>query len=101
MMRVIAELEACDPSRNILRSWQVAVGRDLFGQWVAIRAWGRIGHAGQSQQVAVAGPREAMRLARRWLRHRASAPRRIGVVYRPRGELAAQTVKNYTSQSTR
>jgi predicted DNA-binding WGR domain protein len=82
MLRTIAHLQAIDPARNIARAYAVAVGTDLFGQWVAVRAWGRIGTNGQSQQVAVSSRREAMRIARRWLTDRAGAEIRIGVAYR-------------------
>jgi predicted DNA-binding WGR domain protein len=82
MLRTIATLEARDPARNVARGYSVSVGTDLFGQWVAVRAWGRIGTAGQSQQVAVSSRREALQLARRWLADRKGAQRRIGVSYR-------------------
>jgi predicted DNA-binding WGR domain protein len=82
MLRTIATLQARDPSRNIARGYAIHVGTDLFGQWIAMRAWGRIGTRGQSQQVAVGSRREALTLARRWLKERAGATRRIGVGYR-------------------
>lgn len=31
MLRTLAHLEARDPTRNIARAYQVAVGQDLFG----------------------------------------------------------------------
>ncbi len=43
---------------------------DLFGQWVAVRSWGRIDTRWRSAQACVAEPRDAMTLARRWLKDR-------------------------------
>jgi predicted DNA-binding WGR domain protein len=84
MLRTLAHLEARDSARNIARAYQIAVGQDLFGQWLAVRSWGRIGTRGQSQQVAVADREAAIKLARRWLDDRKRAPKRIGVAYRAR-----------------
>jgi hypothetical protein len=39
-------LEACDPTRNLWRSYHIAVGKDLFDDWVVELTYGRIGSKG-------------------------------------------------------
>ena len=41
-------LTRTEPSLNMARFWAVAVQRNLFGQYVALRQWGRIGTRGQA-----------------------------------------------------
>lgn len=50
-------LQSVDPSRNRARFYSMAVVRDLFGAWVLVKAWGRIGSKGReaSQPFASAG----------------------------------------------
>lgn len=40
-----------DPSRNIHRYYKVEVTKDLFGGWVLLREWGRIGSPGQLRRL--------------------------------------------------
>lgn len=42
-------LRCIDSSRNKRRFYQMTVQRDLFGEWVLMREWGRIGCAGRSK----------------------------------------------------
>lgn len=77
------ELVAIDPARNIRRRYRIAVDRDLFGSWVVETGWGRIGAAGSRMTHCFDDPAEAARFVGRSLARRASAPRRIGVAYRP------------------
>lgn len=37
-----------DPDRNMARFYALELERDLFGDWVVVRYWGRIGTRGQS-----------------------------------------------------
>jgi len=39
-------MEACDPTRNLWRSYHIAVGKDLFDDWVVELTYGRIGSKG-------------------------------------------------------
>jgi len=41
-------LTRTEPSQNMARFWTVAVQRNLFGQYIALRQWGRIGTHGQT-----------------------------------------------------
>ena len=36
-------LRRIDPERHMARFYALAVDRDLFGQWLLVREWGRIG----------------------------------------------------------
>lgn len=40
-------LRCIDPSRNRRRFYHMTVQRNLFGEWVLMREWGRIGRAGR------------------------------------------------------
>jgi predicted DNA-binding WGR domain protein len=42
-------LHRIDPSRNMRRFYRLDVQPDLFGFWLFIREWGRIGRAGQTR----------------------------------------------------
>jgi predicted DNA-binding WGR domain protein len=75
-------LEARQPSRNICRFYEVAVGRDLFDLWTVVTRNGRIGRRGQQRSHAVESLDAAHREVDLILRKRASAPRRIGTEYR-------------------
>jgi len=50
-----------DPARRIHRFYRLDVQRDLFGQWLLIREWGRIGCQGKtlSMPFETAGRAEA------------------------------------------
>ncbi len=51
-------LHRIDPDRRMHRFYRLEIARDLFGDWLLIRAWGRIGSAGQSRTVSF--PTEAV-----------------------------------------
>jgi predicted DNA-binding WGR domain protein len=40
-------LHRVDPSRNMRRYYRLDVQPDMFGYWLFIREWGRIGYSGQ------------------------------------------------------
>jgi predicted DNA-binding WGR domain protein len=48
-----------DPSRNMARFYSMAVERDLFGQVVLVRRWGRINGAGRTRLDEYRGEGEA------------------------------------------
>ena len=75
-------LEARNPARGCLRHYRVEAGTDLFGIWVVVISYGRIGTAGRSRSFVVRDEDEARRLAQTILKRRATAPRRIGAAYR-------------------
>ena len=52
-------LHRIDPSRNVRRYYRLDVQPDLFGWWVFIREWGRIGAWGQSREASFATLDEA------------------------------------------
>ena len=45
-------LHRIDPERNMKRFYRLDVQPDLFGLWLFIREWGRIGRAGQTREIA-------------------------------------------------
>jgi predicted DNA-binding WGR domain protein len=48
-----------DQSRNMRRFYRLEVQRDLFGFWLFIREWGRIGRSGQTRVASFAGIEDA------------------------------------------
>jgi len=47
MFPMDVHLRCIDPARNKRRFYRMSVQRNLFGEWVLMREWGRIGRAGQ------------------------------------------------------
>jgi len=54
-----------DPSRNMARYYLVDVQRDLFGQFAAVRQWGRIGASGRIKEDWFENERAAVDAATR------------------------------------
>jgi predicted DNA-binding WGR domain protein len=79
---VRVELEARDPARNVWRRYAVSAAPDLFGTWLVEVSFGRIGAPGRTRASAYSDESSARAFARRCLRRRLSAPRRIGTPYR-------------------
>jgi predicted DNA-binding WGR domain protein len=75
-------LRACDPSLNRFRSWSVEAGLDLFGNWTARVAFGRIGSRGRVISREFASEEDVRAFVRKGIRRRGSAIRRAGVAYR-------------------
>jgi predicted DNA-binding WGR domain protein len=48
-----------DPSRNMRRFYRLDVQPDLFGFWLLIREWGRIGRPGQTRIMSFVSRDEA------------------------------------------
>ena len=76
------QLEACDPTRNRFRAYQLDVVRDLFGVWLVEVRFGRIGAKGRMLRFIVDDEPAARRMVRERLQRRNRAPGRIGVAYR-------------------
>lgn len=45
-------LHRCDPDHNMARFYELRIEPELFGGWLVIRCWGRIGTEGQCQMQA-------------------------------------------------
>lgn len=82
MMNLSAHLEACDPERNIWRSYSITAGQDLFGNWVVSINYGRIGAKGRTKTFLLTDEAETNRYVRQCLKKRESAPKRIGIGYK-------------------
>lgn len=55
MINLSVHLEACDPERNIWRSYSIAAGQDLFDHWNVAINYGRIGTKGRTKTFLLAG----------------------------------------------
>ena len=58
MMEFAIHLEACDPARNIWRSYSITAGQDLFGDWIVAMNYGRIGSRGTTKTVLLSDEAE-------------------------------------------
>lgn len=61
-----------DPAKNMAPYYRVAIVRDLFGDFILVRIWGRIGRGGQrleewfaNRGAAIDARRKLVRLKRR------------------------------------
>jgi predicted DNA-binding WGR domain protein len=45
---IVAELRRLDPSRNMRRFYRIDIERDLFGGFLLLKQWGRIGTRGRT-----------------------------------------------------
>lgn len=57
-------LERIDRAKNMARYYRLSVAKTLFGEWVMIREWGRIGSRGQSREHCCGSPDEAQALVK-------------------------------------
>jgi predicted DNA-binding WGR domain protein len=81
MMNFFVQLEAKDPARNIWRSYGLTGGQDLFGNWVIIINYGRIGAKGRTKTIVLADEVETRRYVKKCLKRRETGPKRIHVGY--------------------
>jgi predicted DNA-binding WGR domain protein len=79
-----ASLEARDPARGLFRSYQLAAGIDLLGDWLVEVTYGRIGTKGRYLRYFAADEAAARKIVRHCLQRRGTAKRRIGVGYQIR-----------------
>lgn len=77
-------LEAHSDERNHHRRYELAVGRDLLGDWVVTVRYGRVGQPLRELRFASPDAGEARANFETRLRRRLSAPRRIGCAYQIR-----------------
>ena len=82
MMEFAIHLEACDPARNISRSYSITAGQDLFGDWIVAMNYGRIGSRGTTKTVLLSDEVETRRYVQKCLKKRENAPKRIGIDYK-------------------
>ena len=82
MMEFAIHLEACDPARNIWRSYSITAGQDLFGDWIVAINYGRIVSRGTTKTVLLSDEAETRRYVQKCLKKRESAPKRIGIDYK-------------------
>ncbi|MEM7398094.1 MAG: molybdate metabolism regulator [Pseudomonadota bacterium] len=85
-------LEAHHGERDHHRRYEVAVCRDLLGDWVATVAYGRAGQRLRRLQFGAADQEATRRFVRERLRRRLSAPRRIGCAYETTELIAGEGV---------
>jgi len=75
-------LKAENNDLNIHRWYSLTMGQDLFGEWLLITQWGRIGYKGQLREYIFPEEKEAQREYNRILRKRLNSQKRIGCGYR-------------------
>ena len=75
-------LEASEARLNCHRFWRADIGRDLFGDWRADIAFGRISGKGRTLSYGFATRQEAKAFVETALKRRRGALRRCGVAYR-------------------
>lgn len=82
MIEFAIHLEACDPERNIWRSYGITAGQDIFENWIVALTYGRIGARGRTKTILLSDEVEARRYVRQCLKKRESSPKRIGIRYK-------------------
>lgn len=75
-------LEACDPNRNIFRSYFIKVSYDLFNRLMVEVVHGRIGSKGKRTIFHVENKQDALDLITTLLKRREGAIKRFGEPYR-------------------
>jgi hypothetical protein len=76
------QLEARNPATNRMRGWSVELGQDLLGMWIVDVEFGRIRSRGRRLRRVFTDQPTAHAYMGLGLRRRATAPARIGIVYR-------------------
>jgi predicted DNA-binding WGR domain protein len=66
------------------RSYEITVGQDLFGIWIAEMAYGRIGTTSRTKTRSFASIEDVASVVDSSLRRRATLPRRLGAACRLR-----------------
>ena len=75
-------LKAENSDSNVYRWYSLTMGQDLFGEWMLITKWGRIGYKGQLKEYVFPEEKLAQREYQRILRKRLNSHKRIGCRYR-------------------
>jgi predicted DNA-binding WGR domain protein len=87
MTSLCIRLEARSPAHRCHRAYEIALTTDLFGAWLVEMRYGRIGARGRTKARSFSSADEAAAQVKACLRRRASAPRWLGVAYRPRSAI--------------
>jgi hypothetical protein len=77
-------LEARAPALPCPRAYEITVGQDLFGIWIAELTYGLIGPAGRTKTRSFTRIEDAASAVEASLRRRATLPHRLGAAYRHR-----------------
>ena len=78
---LVIAFEAHNPERDHHRRYEVAVGRDLFGDWTVAFRYGRVGRGCREKRYSAPTADPLKALIRSHLGRRLSAPRRLGCAY--------------------
>jgi len=81
MMGFAIHLEARAPGRNIWRAYSIKGGQDLFGDWVVVLSYGRIGAKGAIKTALLTDEAAVRHYVRQCLKKRENAQKRIGIGY--------------------
>ena len=65
------------PEQNCYREYEIGVTQDLFGEWVLIRSWGRIGGRHRTMAMMCPGREDAAKVAQRIAHRRLSRGYRV------------------------
>jgi predicted DNA-binding WGR domain protein len=79
-------LQARNPQRNVYRFYNLAVNRNLFGDWIVTCCYGRIGCAGTLKHHAYPSYEEAKAFFNHVLTKRNKAHKRIKCTYKNVGQ---------------
>ena len=74
MMEFAIHLEACGPARNIWRSYSITAGQDLFGDWIVVMNYGRIGARGRTKTILLPNEAETRRYVRQYFKSEKVCP---------------------------
>ena len=74
-------LEARNSEINCYRFWDVSIERDLLGDLLLVKHWGRIGAFGSLKKTVVSDIEEAKTLVLKHIARRRYSSKRLGVFY--------------------
>lgn len=76
------QLQAINSEKNIFRQYEIYVGKDLFGSWLLMTAYGRIGKVTQLRNYSFESLEELQIKLQQLLRKRLRSQKRVGTNYR-------------------
>jgi predicted DNA-binding WGR domain protein len=59
------KLTRCDPSQHMHRFYALQLGLTLFGEWLLVAEWGRLGSSGRVKEEAFGSQAQAQTASRR------------------------------------
>ena len=74
--------EACNPQRNMARSYRLTMAQDLFGWFTVERQWSRIGTQGSSLTASFERREEALAYCKQIIRKRSHSRKSLGANYK-------------------